>query len=407
MGLYRVDEMESLIRTTLDIPSQAHVTSATILQTINDAYKNVASRAFCIENEDTVYTVSGNRLVPFAGHKVTKVVLNGTTTIPGVPAEYTEGTSFTPGGDVSAVMSDNDVPPPFVASASSYYIYSDLDAWKAFKNLTIGPLSEINYWCTSTTGALPSWIKLDIGEGNETIMYSYSVKASYNARMARTWVMQGSNNDSGWTTIDTESNQINWGNGEIRDFTCDTITTAYRYFRMYITENGGDATGTNIDTLGFYRADLVPGTGTEDTVIVTSREGALKIFPTTLGYISIRGDMPQYWYQWGNYVVIEPVPDNAYMLTLFVSDYPTTELTATTDYPDDLPDEFQPCIVDFACYVLSLRMKKWKKAIRYYNLYIRNLKNRRQDYIDRKAEKRAIHRIPANVKYVDGRAWAH
>ncbi|MFH1147972.1 MAG: hypothetical protein V1736_09745 [Pseudomonadota bacterium] len=73
MGLYRVDAMEALIRTRLMEPSTAILTSAIILQVINDAYKEVASRAFCIEHEDTVTTVVGDRLVPFNGYRVTKV----------------------------------------------------------------------------------------------------------------------------------------------------------------------------------------------------------------------------------------------------------------------------------------------------------------------------------------------
>lgn len=133
----------------------------------------------------------------------------------------------------------------------------------------------------------------------------------------------------------------------------------------------------------------------------------LQIRPETLGHLAIEGQQPRYWYQWGNYVVIEPVPDNEYALKLYLVDFPGTTLTATTDYPDSLPEEFQPCIVDFCLYALSFRMKKWKQAAKYYNLYIRNLKKRKKEYIDRKAEKRAIHQIPGNVKYEGGQPWAH
>lgn len=133
----------------------------------------------------------------------------------------------------------------------------------------------------------------------------------------------------------------------------------------------------------------------------------LKIRPEMVGHVTIKDYSPQYWFQSGNYVVIEPVPDGRYSLKLFISTYPCGELTATTDYPTSLPPEFQPCIVDYCLYALSLRMKKWKQAARYYNLYIRNLKKRKKDYIDRKAERRAIHDIPGNVKYEGGQPWAH
>ena len=72
--LYRVDEMEALIRTILETPLQAHLSSAAILQAINDGYREVASRALCIEHEQTVHTIVGSRLIPFVGQRVNQVV---------------------------------------------------------------------------------------------------------------------------------------------------------------------------------------------------------------------------------------------------------------------------------------------------------------------------------------------
>jgi len=75
MGIYRVDEMESLIRIALNEPSQERITSGDILQAINDGYKEVGTKMFCIEQEDTVYTVAGCRFVPFTGCRVNFVEL--------------------------------------------------------------------------------------------------------------------------------------------------------------------------------------------------------------------------------------------------------------------------------------------------------------------------------------------
>ena len=166
--------------------------------------------------------------------------------------------------------------------------------------------------------------------------------------------------------------------------------------------------GTGTLTYGFsvYYSGGGGGGGGSETGLYN--KGLLKILPETIGHITIDGDIPQYFFQWGGYAVIEPVPGGVFQLKLFVSDYPTGELTATTDYPTSLPDEFQPCVVDFACYVLSIRMKKWRQAARYYNLYINNLKKRKKDYMDRKAERRAIHALPGKVKYEGGNnQWLH
>ena len=126
--------------------------------------------------------------------------------------------------------------------------------------------------------------------------------------------------------------------------------------------------------------------------------------------------------------MIEPVPDDEYVLKLFIADYPSTALVNTTDIPTELPPEFRPCIIDFACYVLSIKLRRWKQAAVYYNIYIRNLKIRNAAYMKRKVEQRAIHmipgnvrgntlrkevdaravhQIPANVKYQGGAQWAH
>ncbi|KKR67597.1 MAG: hypothetical protein UU10_C0041G0014 [Parcubacteria group bacterium GW2011_GWF1_40_6] len=73
MSLYDVASMESIVRARLQTPAQANMDSVTILAALNDGYRDVASRAFCIEHEDTAYAVEGNRLVPFIGHRVTFV----------------------------------------------------------------------------------------------------------------------------------------------------------------------------------------------------------------------------------------------------------------------------------------------------------------------------------------------
>ena len=160
-----------------------------------------------------------------------------------------------------------------------------------------------------------------------------------------------------------------------------------------------------------------------------TKRALLKIDPRMAGHTTVLAtSYPRYWFPWGKYIVIEPVPDAAYPLLLFVSDWPAEELVNNSDTPTDLPDEFHPCVVDFALYVLSLKLKKWRQAAKYYNNYIKNLKIRKQAYINRKAEQRAIHnipdnvkgnvlrkevetrashRIPANVKYENGSQWAH
>jgi len=62
--------MESLIRTRLNEPSQARITSADILQALNDGQKDVAIKALCIESIDYVTLAEGARIYPFNGIKI-------------------------------------------------------------------------------------------------------------------------------------------------------------------------------------------------------------------------------------------------------------------------------------------------------------------------------------------------
>lgn len=123
----------------------------------------------------------------------------------------------------------------------------------------------------------------------------------------------------------------------------------------------------------------------------------MRIMPDACGHIPIKDYTPQYWFQWGNYVVIEPVPNDAYQIGNFIADYPHTALTLTSQTPSELPHEFHSCIVDFACYTLSMKLKKWKKAEIFYGRYLNNLENSQREYIRRKAESKEVHRLPDKV----------
>jgi hypothetical protein len=136
MGLYRVDEMESLIRAMLRAPSQEHFTSADFLRAVNDAYKDVSSRAFCIEREDIIRTVPGSRLVPFSGHRVNNVLYTSQSGASSVfvertgPVEidqYFYGIAY--GNGVYCICGTH-------AGALKIYISQDLDNWTSWVNPT-------------------------------------------------------------------------------------------------------------------------------------------------------------------------------------------------------------------------------------------------------------------------------
>jgi hypothetical protein len=109
------------------------------------------------------------------------------------------------------------------------------------------PASKWHCW-NSTTG----WIQYDFGANNAQTVKRYTINsADVPARDPRGWQFQGSQDGSSWTTLDTQSNQsflvvmaqntYNIGN-----------TTAYRYYRLNITANNGDAYSVAIGDLGLW-----------------------------------------------------------------------------------------------------------------------------------------------------------
>ena len=116
-----------------------------------------------------------------------------------------------------------------VASASS--VDSTNYAYKAFIN-------EDNAW--RPAGAAGQWVQIDLGAGKEKTVTYYRLKGdsntSYPNRYPKSFRLQGSNDGSAWTTVDTQTNV------PARDKWAYKVATpgSYRYYRFYIDENYGD-----------------------------------------------------------------------------------------------------------------------------------------------------------------------
>jgi hypothetical protein len=131
-------------------------------------------------------------------------------------------------------MTSNSAPSPYEASASTNHAL--LPPYKAFDN----NLSTLGYW--ATTGTDVGWLKIDLGETGGKALGSYGIQTNVipeNTRAPKDWTMQGSHNDSAWTTLDTVTDEIDWGIGETRFFTCDVSSEEFRYYKIDVTENNG------------------------------------------------------------------------------------------------------------------------------------------------------------------------
>lgn len=121
----------------------------------------------------------------------------------------------------TSAMTSNSAPSPLVASASSEFSAS-FAAWKAFDN-SVATGSD---WVVSTaadgSGVTDEWLKIDLGSGNEITPTAYEITPSNTAgrEPPHDWTFEGSNDDSNWTTLDTQSGvTAGWTGSVAREFT--------------------------------------------------------------------------------------------------------------------------------------------------------------------------------------------
>jgi hypothetical protein len=139
-------------------------------------------------------------------------------------------------------------------TASADSVYSGYLASKAFDDTSVGAAYGSYFWCSTAAPGYPHWIKYDLGDGVTKIVAQYKITArspTYNESSA--WKLQGSNNDLDWTDIDTQTG-ISWTEGETKTFNSFINTTAYRYYRIYLTTTGHSSNNAEIDEIEMMEA---------------------------------------------------------------------------------------------------------------------------------------------------------
>jgi hypothetical protein len=182
-------------------------------------------------------------------------------------------------------MTSNSAPAPYVASASSEY--GGFPAFKAFDNLA-NP-----YWISGNGIVLPHWLKLDLGSAGAIKPHSYAVRVNSvpePARAPQAWTLEGSNDNfaTAGVVLDTRTAQTTWGNAETMAFTLASLpSTTYRYYRINISANNGDAL-TQVAELYLYRV----GTLTVPAITVYANNAAAIAGGLTVGQLYRSGADP-------------------------------------------------------------------------------------------------------------------
>jgi hypothetical protein len=158
------------------------------------------------------------------------VVHNGTTDPNGVAPNV-----------APANMTSNTSPAPFVASSSGNF--PGYDPFYAFNAVLAN-----QYWIGN---GVTGFLRIDLGS-NSTIVQTYRVQVNdipEPTRAPKDWTLEGSNDGTTWTVIDTVINETGWTTGQERSFVCDVTTTAYRYYQINISANNGDGSFIQVANL--------------------------------------------------------------------------------------------------------------------------------------------------------------
>jgi hypothetical protein len=97
------------------------------------------------------------------------------------------------------------------------------------------------------------WLQYDLGQGHAQVVERYAVTSSIDKvpRDPKDWQFQGSNDGSSWTTLDTQSNQTFAERYQMKTYAV-VSPASYRYYRLNITANNGDAAFTDLSELGLW-----------------------------------------------------------------------------------------------------------------------------------------------------------
>lgn len=139
-----------------------------------------------------------------------------------------------------------------VVTTSSEY-GSGYFAWTAFDGVTG---TNSSGWFTANVAA-PWWLRRQwVGQSKRWTSYTITAIPAPNSNPGlwgpRDWLLQGSNDGTNWTTIDTRTGINTWAptGGDSKTFVIQDPGN-FQYYRHYVTANNGYAQGTGYAELSF------------------------------------------------------------------------------------------------------------------------------------------------------------
>jgi len=140
-------------------------------------------------------------------------------------------------------MTSLNTPSPFVASASSTW-FQGSQAWNPFSARLAG---GSHYWASSP-GVLTGWLKIDLGSPLKII--AYGIQEAGSLFSPKDFTLQGSSDDSTWTTIDTRTG-ITFPSGTGTKWFNLSAEQTFRYYKLDVTAINGSTENVRVGSLLF------------------------------------------------------------------------------------------------------------------------------------------------------------
>lgn len=123
----------------------------------------------------------------------------------------------------------------------------------------------------------PIWVKIDLGAGNAQEVVSYMVMANDPTYAPKDWTLEGSDDDSSWTTVFTVTNQTGWYWGEKRIYTKSNDFTLSGTVKDYSGSGIVRTVRAIRKSDGAYLGETVSASGTGIWSIGAPTEGPFQI----------------------------------------------------------------------------------------------------------------------------------
>jgi hypothetical protein len=110
----------------------------------------------------------------------------------------------------------------------------------------------------NANGGNTGWLQFYFGGPLKAVVrYALSSANDVPGRDPKNWQFQGSQDGSSWTTLDTRSNELFASRFLTKQYAISN-TTAFAYYRLYITANNGDPSGLQLSEMAFTFGTAAP-----------------------------------------------------------------------------------------------------------------------------------------------------